>query len=316
MPGSFVSSEARPWMVSLHGGHSSDYCDHAFSTLPEMLAAAAAAGYHTFGVSEHAPRSEERFLYSEERARGWDMAKVCADFERYAAALPALVEEFADRLVVLRGFEAEIVPSECYRERMRGIRARTLPDGSPAFDYFVGSVHYVGEIQIDGRPENYVKAVENAGGVEALAVRYYDLVAEMTEALKPDVVGHFDLVKRNAEAAGFGTLFLQTANVRAAAMRALDAVQAHDAVLDLNTAGWRKGLGEPFPAPWLVEEARRREIGFCFGDDSHRATDVGAGVTDARNYLLRLGVNTVTVLTREGDRVHGPVVRKVVSLDE
>ncbi len=176
---------ASPWRVSLHGGHSGEFCDHAVGTLREMLQAAVAAGYHTFGVSEHAPRSEERFLYSEERARGWDVPKIQADFARYTAALPALVEEFADRLIVLRGFEAEVVPTADYVRQMRAFRGQRLPDGTPAFDYCVGSVHYVDEIQIDGRPEKYAQAVEACGGPEALAVRYYEAVAQMVEALRP-----------------------------------------------------------------------------------------------------------------------------------
>ncbi|HEX6202492.1 MAG TPA: histidinol phosphatase, partial [Thermoanaerobaculia bacterium] len=53
----------RPWRVSLHGGHSGEFCDHATGTLAEVLEAAVAAGYAIFGVSEHAPRSDPRFLY-------------------------------------------------------------------------------------------------------------------------------------------------------------------------------------------------------------------------------------------------------------
>jgi hypothetical protein len=34
-------------MVSLHGGHSREYCDHARSTLREILEAAVACGYDT-----------------------------------------------------------------------------------------------------------------------------------------------------------------------------------------------------------------------------------------------------------------------------
>jgi histidinol phosphatase-like PHP family hydrolase len=52
------------------------------------------------------------------------------------------------------------------------------------------------------------------------------------------------------------------------------------------------------------------DVGFCFGDDSHRPSDVGAGVADARDYLRRLGVETVRVLTRED----GNVVRKRVPI--
>lgn len=306
-----MGETAAAWRVSLHGGHSGEFCDHAEGPLRAMLEAAAEAGYHTFGVSEHVPRPEERFLYPLERERGWDVAKIVADFDRYAEAIPSLAEEFADRLTVLRGFEAEVVPTATYIETIRAYWNRRLPDGSPTFDYFVGSVHYVEELQIDGPIPAFTEALEACGGPEALAVRYYETVAEMIEALHPPVVGHLDLIRKNLSGAGLTLQALDTERVKAAAENALEAARAHNAILDLNTAGWRKGLGEPYPAPALVQRAHAMGVPFCFGDDSHRPSDVGAGVAEARRYLLRLGVPTVTVLTREA----GAVVRKTVALE-
>jgi histidinol-phosphatase (PHP family) len=309
------SESTERWRVSLHGGHSGEFCDHAEGTLLQILEAAVAAGYHTFGVSEHVPRSAERFLYAEERDRGWDMAKITADFERYAEVLTPLAEEFADRLTVLRGFEAEVIPTDSYTEQMRGYRERRLADGRPVFDYCVGSVHYVREHQIDGPPANWTRAAEALGGPEALAVCYYETVAEMVEALQPEVVGHLDLIKRNAALAGFGDLPLDTPRIRQAAISALEAVRAHGGILDLNTAGWRKGLGEPYPASWLVQQARAMGVPFCFGDDSHRTDQVGAGLEEARLYLLQYGVPSITALVREPSAAVGsPLRREVVEL--
>ncbi len=303
------------WRVSLHGGHSGEFCDHAEGTLKELLSAAVAAGYDTFGVSEHVPRSAERFLYAEERDRGWDMAKITADFARYSAVLTPLAEEFADRLTVLRGFEAEVIPTDTYAEQIRGYQQQKLPDGRPVFDYFVGSVHYVREHQIDGPPESWARAAEALGGPEMLVVRYYETIAEMVTAVRPEVVGHFDLIKRNAALAGFGDTPLDTPPIRRAAITALEAVRAHSGILDLNTAGWRKGLGEPYPAPWLVEQAQAMGIPFCFGDDSHKPPQVGDGLEVARIYLLRLGVPALTILTREPRSCVGSnLVRQTVPL--
>ena len=103
---------------------------------------------------------------------------------------------------------------------------------------------------------------------------------------------------------------LDTPAIRKAAGRALDAVREHGCILDLNTAGWRKGLGSPYPAPWLVQWAREMGVGFCFGDDSHGPAQVGEGIDQARGYLLENGVTTVTVLTRDD----GAIVRRVVAL--
>lgn len=306
---------AAPWRVSLHGGHSGEFCDHAEGSLRDILVAAASFRYHTFGVSEHAPRGAERFLYPEEVRRGWDVARTEIDFARYAEAIQPLVCEFAENLTVLRGFEAEVVPSADYAARMRAFRSWRRPDGLPAFDYMVGSVHYVEEVQIDGSPEDLVKAADSCGGPEALVVRYYESLATMVETLAPDVVGHLDLIKRNFSAAGFSDPALLTSvRARAAANNALESVRAAGAILDLNTAGWRKGLGEPYPAPWLVRRAGEMGVSFCFGDDSHRVADVGAGVDRAREYLLGLGVATVTVLTRESEAPTSAIVRRVVPL--
>ena len=306
-----MKNESRAeWMVSLHGGHSGEFCDHAEGSLREILTAAVDAGFHTFGVSEHAPRGEARFLYPEEIRRGWDAGKVAADFITYTATLPALEEEFADRLIVLKGFEAEVVPSNRYVRRMREYRERRAPSGRPAFDYFVGSVHYVREEQIDGEVEAYLNAVEVCGGLEDFVRAYYRTVAEMIDKLRPDVVGHLDLVVKNARKAGFTLEAFETPQMRTAAEAALEAARETGAILDLNTAGWRKGLPNPYPAPWLVRRALEMNVPFCFGDDSHSPAQVGAGIADARLYLLDLGVRSITALTRE----EGSLVLKVIPL--
>ena len=281
-----------PWRVSLHGGHSGEFCEHATGTLRQVLESAVSCGYDVFGVSEHAPRSQTRFLYQTELDKGYDLARIHREFEDYAVAIGELAEEFSDRLTVLRGFEAEIVPEASFSEEMLAHRDRH------DFEYMVGSVHYVNEISVDGPPEEFERMVESCGGLEEAAVRYYGNIVKLVEALKPEVIGHLDLIRRNAPPGAI----LDTPRIRRAADQALEAVRAADAILDLNTAGWRKGLGTPYPAPWLVQRAHDLGIGFCFGDDSH-GHDVGEGIDDARDYLLQHGVNRIRRLMRAGDEV-------------
>lgn len=290
----------QPWAVSLHGGHSGEYCDHGHGTLRETVEAAAARGYVVFGVTEHAPRVEPRFLFAEERARGWDVAKLERDFAEYAAAVRALADEYADRLTVLCGFEAEVVPADRYPALMRGYRNQY------GFDYMVGSVHWVDEVIVDYTRESFEQAVTDQGTLERLAVRYYETVAEMVEALVPEVVGHLDLLRKYAQSPAE----LETPAVRRAALGALETIRDRGAVLDANTGGLRRGLGGPYPAPWLVRAAHALGIGFCFGDDSHAPDQVGAGLSETRQYLLEHGVDSIIALTRED----GAVVRRVVPL--
>jgi len=292
------------WKVSLHGGHSIDFCEHAHDKLSNVLDAAVKFGYHTFGVSEHAPRLDKRFLYPSEIKKGFTVDRLVDDFEKYASAINELSEEYSDRLVVLRGFETEIVPHENYIEIMKGLREKHK------FDYMVGSVHHVGLVNValtvDSSPAEYKEGVDHFGGIEPLAIHYYETVAKMVEDLEPEVVGHFDLIRKNA--ASYGPV--DTPPIRKIAEETLQVIKEKDCILDLNTAGIRKGLGSPYPAQWVLELAKKMEIGFCFGDDSHKVADVGAGVDEAREYLMSNGISSVTILTKEGSEL----LKKIVSL--
>lgn len=289
-----------PWKVSLHGGHSGEFCDHAQGTLEEILDAAVDFGYRVFGVSEHAPRKGEQYLYDTERAMGWDVAKLESDFERYAETIALLSGRYEGRLQVLRGFELEVVPPDEYVSIMQAYRKRF------AFDYIVGSVHFLDDLPIDGPPELFARVEKQLGGLEGLALAYYEKVREMVEALRPEVVGHLDLVRKNAPS----NEAVETPAIHEAAVNALEVIRDCGGILDVNTAGYRKGLGSPYPAPWLVEAARDMGVGFCFGDDSHAPNQVGAGIEDARDYLLDLGVREITVLARKA----GAIVREKAPL--
>ncbi len=282
-----------PWKASLHGGHSGEFCEHASGTLRQSLEAAVAAGFDTYGVSEHAPRAESRFLYASEREKGYSVDRLEQEFQAYAAESRRLKAEFRDRLTVLRGFETEAVPTNRYAALMQDLRKRH------GFDYLVGSVHHVNEVSVDESPELFRASVQTSGGLEPFFEQYYDLVREMILTLRPEIVAHLDLPKLFAPPGSD----LATSRIRRAAEGAIAAAKTCNCILDLNTAGWRKRLDEPYPAPWLVRMAAGLGIGFCFGDDSHGPAQVGCGLDRARDYLLANGVSTITILAQQGPKL-------------
>jgi histidinol-phosphatase (PHP family) len=282
------------WRVSMHGGHSGTYCDHARASLREVVEAASAAGLSSFGVSEHAPRMEARYLYEEERRRGWTVETTRALFEAYLVEAVRLQAEFAGRLDVWVGFEAEVVPEESWWEWAQEWRGR------PGVQFVVGSVHFVGGSSVDGPVEELAGLVERMGSIEAVAVEYYRGVGEMVRRLRPDIVGHLDLIRKNGRWLGD----VETARVRDEVSGLLEemASMGEDAPsLDLNVAGWRKGLPAPYPAPWVVRRANELGLAFTLGDDSHGPDDVGVGLDRGRAYLLSQGVRSVRVPVGSGD---------------
>lgn len=121
-------------------------------------------------------------------------------------------------------------------------------------DYVVGSVHHVSTIPIDFDAAFYAKAVAACGGTEAgLFAAYYDAQMEMLQALKPEVVGHFDLVRLLSEDPGRKMREWEGGKVWEKVKRNLELVKGYGGLLELNTSALRKGLEEPYPVREIAE---------------------------------------------------------------
>ncbi len=224
-----------------------------------------------------------------------------AQFEGFAAASAEAVHDYADRIEVLRGLEAEVVPASSYVVETQRLRARFQ------LDYVVGSVHWVDDHPIDVSRDLFDRAVAHAGGLAPLLVRYYRALAEMVDALRPEVVGHFDLPRLFSQGEPAHT----DAGVLAARRDALAVIAQRGALVEVNTAGIRKDLGGAYPASDVVIEGRDLGVAFTLSDDSHHVDDVGLGLDEARAHLLAAGVRSVWRLRRSE---HGTIERLEVPL--
>lgn len=288
-----MSEEKRiPYKVSLHGGHSGQFCDHAKGTLREMVEAAITAGMPIFGLSEHCPRYDEKDLFPSERELGFDVNKLIELFESYSKEASLLQEEYKDKIELLRGFEIEVV-DESYYQRMTKLKT----EGK--FDYIVGSLHHLRGRCIDGWPKLFYEIAHQCGGLEPMAVEYYKEVQLMIEGLKPEVVGHIDLLSKFCD----DDDSLSTPKIQRQMRSTLESAKAAGSILDLNVYPFRKGKKYPYPAPWIVKMALEIGVPFCFGDDSHSPDTVGVGIEEGRNYLLEQRVTSITALTKRSGRL-------------
>ena len=68
---------------------------------------------------------------------------------------------------------------------------------------------------------------------------------------------------------------MPTKNVVDIAKDTLLAIKNSNMVLEINTAGYRKPIGEPYPSYELIKEAYKLGIPITFGSDAHEPTQVG-----------------------------------------
>ncbi|GAO19035.1 hypothetical protein UVI_02056520 [Ustilaginoidea virens] len=292
--------------------HSGQFCPgHAADQLQDIIQRAIALGFNTIGLSEHMPRYEERDLYPEELPDAQaSLQALPPRHEAYLAEAQRLQTEFRREISVLIGFEAEFIrPS--YAPLVRNLAL------APCIDYFIGSVHHVHSIPIDYDGPCFRAAVAAAGGTEErLYEDYYDLQHEMLLALRPRVVGHFDLVRLKSERPDRDVR--GWSGVWARITRNLRLVREQGGWLECNTAALRKGLSEPYPCLTANKEWVKMNGAFTMSDDSHGVAQVGTHYMPALSYLESLGVENLWTLERQPH--HGlqkPVLLdKAVSIDE
>lgn len=270
-------------MFSFHGGHSGQFCGHAKGRLEDVVKTAIERGFTHYGLSEHCPRDHVEHLYPDEQAEG--VEGLARKFEAYMAEARRLQQEYGDRIDLLVGFETERLPLEGWAERMTGLRERF------SADFIIGSVHDVDGTWVDFSPEMTAQAAEAAGGRDALHCKYFAALGELVETLKPEVVGHLDLVRKfDGDGPHFGPAAMKYAE------RTLSIVRDVGAVLDVNPGALRRGLSPVYPGPELLELACHMGVGVTLGDDGHGPHDVGAGLDECLKAIRAAGYKEVHYL--------------------
>lgn len=217
-----------------HHSHSGQFCSHAQNTLEEMILRAISLNMTTFALTEHIPRSSLD-LYPEETSA----EDLLLTFDAFYPEALRLREKYASQITLLIGFESEWI-----RPESEGIVRRLL--GKYDFDFFMGSLHHVHTIPIDYDQEIYNQARKIAGGTdERLSADYYDSQLEMLRALKPAVVGHFDLIRLKSDDPERN--WTSMPEVWAKMKRNLRFVAGYGGILELNSSAIRKGMSEPYP---------------------------------------------------------------------
>jgi histidinol-phosphatase (PHP family) len=165
-----------------------------------------------------------------------------------------------------------------------------------------GSVHHVLGFPIDYNQEFYEKAVDAAGGNDERCFEaYFDHQEAMLKTLEPKVVGHFDLIRLMSPSPNISLKTIPS--VWDKVVRNLKVVVEQGGLLEINSAGLRKGLEEPYPGKAVCEEFKRMGGRFTLSDDSHGVAQVGTNYGTAIEYLEGLGVGEVWTFERTKEKL-------------
>jgi histidinol-phosphatase (PHP family) len=262
-----------------------DFCDGK-QPAEAMTKAAVRAGLTSIGFSSHAP-----LKYPND----WTMAE--EDLPRYLQTIESLKARFKKQIEVYTGLEIDYyMDTHDISERAQ----KTLP----ALDYWIGSIHCMGTLPngevayFDDTPESMQAGLTALydNHVPEMVGNYYQGIARMVTDLKPDIVAHFDLIKKNNAHQIF---FEEQATwYRDCWHSALEAIARAGSILEINTGGvYRYGPSHLYPSVDILKEAHRLKIPITVSGDSHDLPMIDYGFkTFLPDILSQLQIREMMIL--------------------
>ena len=265
--------------VSVHGGHSKDFCSHANDHLEDIIEKYISLGFAWVGITEHMPPPIDALRYPDEIEMGIPADFLRKRFARYMHCCRELQKKYRKDLTFYVGFETETWNG--YLPYVQQLIRQFRPD------YVVGSVHHVDNRCIDFSRKMYQETARAMGGMETLYCRYFDQQYEMLRMIKPAVVGHFDLIRLFDETYGKR---LTTPAIQQRITRNLAYIKTIDSALDFNLRALKKGAMEPYVSKSILLQAIEMGIRIIPGDDSHGVADIGKYMEPALALLKAAGI--------------------------
>jgi len=219
-------------------------CNHAEGTIDEYIQRAIELGIDIYGFSEHAPMDfDEKYRLP------------FCDMQAYTNDILTAKEKYKKEIHILLGYEVDWLQGH--------MDERVL---NADVDYLIGSVHFIDKWGFDN-PE-FIGGWKSKD-IDEIWQAYFEATEAMAKSGKFDIVGHLDLIKVFK--------FMPKQDVRLLAKNVLRAIKTSHMVMEINTAGLRKPIGEMYPSRALLEEAYALNIPITFSSDAHAVEQIGAG---------------------------------------
>jgi histidinol-phosphatase (PHP family) len=250
-------------------------CKHADGVAEDYVRKALDLGFDEVGCSDHSPLpngfdGEHRMTLDEFT-------------QLYRPMVDDVRVKFNEKIKVRFGIEADYLPGT--EEFMK----KFLEEND--FDFIIGSIHFLGDWGFDNF-KNVRRYQEK--DVYEVYVEYFKTLKEAAGSGMFDIVGHIDVVKV------FG--YRPDRDYDDILRDAMKAIKENGLVVEINTAGLRKPVGEVYPSVKILEIIMEMDIPLTLGSDSHTPGDVGRDFDLAVELVKKYGNGKITVFDKRQRR--------------
>ncbi|HML02549.1 MAG TPA: histidinol-phosphatase HisJ family protein [Candidatus Bathyarchaeia archaeon] len=177
------------------------------------------------------------------------------------------------------GLEVDYIQD--YEERIKKIL------GALAFDYLIGSVHFVDGWAFDDPTQvaNFQK-----WNIDKLYRAYFSLIGECAQSKLFDVIAHIDLIKK------FG--HKPKGDITDTLIQTIEALKKGNVCVEVNTNGLHAPCHEIYPKKSFLKLCFEHGIPATLGSDAHSPENVGQEFDKALTLLREVGYTQIARLTK------------------
>lgn len=265
-------------MTYLSNAHThSTFCDGK-STPEEMVQKAIELGYTSLGFSGHSylPQTEDD---------PWTMTP--ENTLRYIQKINELKQSYRDQITLYLGLEMD---------------SFSETDLSP-YEYVIGSVHMYHDKKVDrflaydSGTEEFLTLYHEVFDSDPIkmAEAYYSQVLDHARALRPSILGHFNLITKYNDA--LHLINEEDPAYKKIAGDILLEAASYAQCVEVNTGAISRGHAKvPYPNEWMLKLLVEHHVPLILTCDCHHKDHLGVGYTDALDLLKKVGCSSLLTL--------------------
>lgn len=263
-----------------------NFCDGECEPEEHVLKALS-LGFPSIGFSSHGPLPFEPV---------WTMKE--SNVEEYCKTIRCLKEKYKGQIEIYLGMEIDYLPG------LNGPGLQKFKDLE--LDYTIGSVHCMeykntGEfLTVDGSMEGFKKLLNDMfhGDIKAMVGDYYKRIRDMVRIHKPNIIGHFDIIKKN----NVNSCFFSESDewYRREVLDTLNFVAGTGTIIEVNTGGIARGyVDDLYPSESILKECLNLDIPIMLNSDSHIPGNIDTYYDEAVEILRAIGFTEQHIMFNE-----------------
>ena len=240
------------------------------NTVEETVKAAIEKNMVSIGISDHG----YTYFDTSYCIQKDDVAKYIDEVNRVKVA-------YADKIEVYLGVELD---------------GLAFLDDRELYDYVIGDCHYIptpdGYVAADLSKDDFIHTLREVykGDEIALAKAYYELYVDCVTRVKPDILGHIDLITK------YSILDTTSKAYRDMAKEALRASLEVCPIIEMNTGAISRGYRKtPYPENFLLDEIRELGGKVILSSDSHSSDSLTCCFDECVEILKSRGFKSMMI---------------------